>query len=146
MKIILILLASFLFVTGCSSLKETEKNQPAEEVYIFDDVESIDADAAPDTLENQKQVEELPADEIKKKTVHFIVQLAAFSSRNNAEKFVESNSNKTEYELNIIYKDEVKMYTVQLFPFDSIEKAEMVRDKLKKIPEFKNAFIFTVED
>jgi cell division septation protein DedD len=146
MKIILILLASFLFVTGCSSLKETGKSQPAEEVYVFDDVESIDEGAAPDTLENQKSIEELPADEVKKKNVYFIVQLAAFSNRNNAEKFVEINSNKTEYELNIIYKDAVKMYTVQLFPFDSIEKAEMVRDKLKKIPEFKNAFIFTVED
>ncbi|MGK9369058.1 SPOR domain-containing protein [Melioribacter sp. Ez-97] len=146
MKIILILLASFLFVTGCSSLKETGKSQPAEDVYVFDDVESIDADAATDTLENRKQVEELPADEVKKKTVHFIVQLAAFSNRNNAEKFVEINSNKTEYELNIIYKEEVKMYTVQLFPFDSIEKAEMVRDELRKIPEFKNAFIFTVDD
>ncbi len=134
----------FILLFGCSSLQKTQNEQPEEKVYIFDELETLDEETKTDTLKNK--LEELPSDKIPKKTIHFIVQVAAFSNKINAQKFVEMNSSKTNYELNIIYKDEVKMYTVQLFPFDSIEKAEKARDELKKMSEFQNAFIFTIED
>ncbi|MGK9475889.1 SPOR domain-containing protein [Melioribacter sp. OK-6-Me] len=146
MKISFIIITIFILLFGCSSLRKTQNEQPEEKVYIFDELETLDEVSKTDTLNNENKIEEIPSDEVKKKTIHFIVQVAAFSNRINAEKFVEMNSSKTDYELNIIYKDEVKMYTVQLFPFDSIEKAEKVRDELKKVSEFKNTFIFTIED
>jgi len=164
MKIIKFLLfASLFYLISCSATKETSEESTSTEqqsVYVFDDVSSTDATstAAEEVTPTEVSKDTKPASEIESKDSTytfdfeskeetsttfqlFIVQLGAFSTLEKAETFVSNTKDKSNYELNIHYSDKVKLHVVQLTPFRTREKADEVRDELRKIKEFNGAFI-----
>ena len=128
-----------LFLVGCSTVKEGEKDNSTEtqSVYVFDDVSS---DSAQTSVSKSNEATPEPEDNANSTIQFFIVQLGAFSTLEKAETFVNNTKDKTDYELNIHYSDEVKFHVVQLAPFRTKEKADKVRDELRQIPEFNGAF------
>ncbi len=135
---------------SCSASEETtqqkEKKEP--DVYIFDDIQK-DAVNINDTTKAIPSVEEVKVEPVKiEPTVNvkkFIIQLGAFTSKERAEAFINENKSKTELVMNIIYREQIKLFAVQLPPFATREEAEKTRNNLWQIPSFKDAFIITVE-
>jgi len=154
---ILILLIVLMF--GCSASEETtqqsEKKEP--DVYIFDDIEP-DAVILNDSTNSIPSVEELKSEPVKADTAKaesvnteqpaagkgFIIQLGAFTTKERAETFINENKSKIEFSMNIIYRDEIKLFAVQLPKFANREEAEKVRSNLWQIPSFKDAFIISL--
>jgi cell division septation protein DedD len=135
---------------SCSASEETtqqkEKKEP--DVYIFDDIQK-NAVNINDTTKAIPSVEEVKVEPVKiEPTVNvkkFIIQLGAFTSKERAEAFINENKSKTELVMNIIYREQIKLFAVQLPPFATREEAEKTRNNLWQIPSFKDAFIITVE-
>ncbi len=140
---------------SCSASEETtqqsEKKEP--DVYIFDDIQK-DAVNINDTTKAIPSVEEVKSEPIKVEPVkseqpisgkRFIIQLGAFTSKERAEAFINENKSKTELAMNIIYREQIKLFAVQLPAFTTREEAEKTRNNLWQIPSFKDAFIITVE-
>jgi len=137
---IIILFVVFTFA-GCSSssetIKEDEQNN-SQEIYVFDDV------AAEDTLnlagtDSVEVNENVPSDTTKQ----FIVQVGAFNTKEAAEKFVASNKAKINFEMQISYNGNVKLYVIQLPALDNRIEAESIRNKLWATENFHDAFIIT---
>ena len=146
---------SIVLLIGCSSSQETaqqsEKKEP--DVYIFDDIQKdevrLDTTMVIPPVEEVK-VEPVKAEEpIKQEQPvsgkKFIIQLGAFTSKERAEAFINENKSKTEFVMNIIYREQIKLYAVQIPPFTTREDAEKTRNNLWLIPSFKDAFIITAE-
>ncbi|MBI5729978.1 MAG: SPOR domain-containing protein [Ignavibacteriales bacterium] len=140
---------------SCSASEETtqqkEKKEP--DVYIFDDIQK-DAVNINDTTKAIPSVEEVKVEPVKVDTVkseqpisgkRFIIQLGAFTTKERAEAFINENKSKTELVMNIIYREQIKLFAVQLPPFATREEAEKTRNNLWQTPSFKDAFIITVE-
>lgn len=138
-KFILIFIIVF---EGCSStkkvVKENENKSPS--FYVFDDIEKIDSA----TVQKGDSIL-ISKPKIKKiNKPQYVVQLAAFSSKEKAEKFIDDYQKNSDYKMNIVFKKKLNIYAIQLSPFDLIEEAEKVRDKLQKFAAFKNSFIMTI--
>ncbi|MEW6701117.1 MAG: SPOR domain-containing protein, partial [Bacteroidota bacterium] len=73
----------------------------------------------------------------------FFVQVGAFTSKERAQSFVKENQAKIDYEMSISFRDQVQLYVVLLSPFATREDAESVRNSLRQIASFKDAFIIT---
>src|SRR3989339_1469457 len=145
---------TFVLIIGCSSTKETaqqsEKKEP--DVYIFDDIQK-DEIQLDDTTKVIPPVEEVKVEPVKAEEPvqqeqpisgrKFIIQLGAFTSQERAQAFVNENKSKTDFVMNIIYREQIKLYAVQLPPFETREDAEKTRNNLWLIPSFKDAFIIT---
>ena len=140
----IISLLLFVFIlgifAGCSSFRqnESEDANTQKEVYVFDDVSTTtDSVSAVNTA-----AQELPATvEEKPKIEMYLVQVGAFSTEEKAENFINSISDKIDYELTSHYSNRVNLYVVQLPPFRTKKEAEKVRDKIRLIEELKGAFI-----
>lgn len=155
----------FIFISmasliGCSvseeTTKQTEKKEP--EVYIFDDIQKDEVNIN-DTSKNIPSVEELKVEPIKTEPIKtdsaiteqkvsvnkFVIQLGAFTSQDRAQAFINENKSKTELTMSIIYREQIKLYAVQLPPFATKEEAEKTRNNIWLIPSFKDAFIIKVE-
>ncbi|MGD8781053.1 MAG: SPOR domain-containing protein [Ignavibacteria bacterium] len=145
----LLLLVTILFF-ACSSSQETtsnEEQQNEDEIYVFDD--PAVEDSISETGEGSQLVEETveeaePQSEVLKSLKH-IVQVGAYETRVNAEKFVYDNSSKIDYPMEVSYSEKVQLYVIWLPPFNTRQEAESVRDRLWQLPEFKDAFILTIE-
>jgi len=139
------LITSFLFACSSSekSIQQTNKKEP--EVYVFDDVTKVDSAK----VEKPKEVQPVP--EVKEQKEEqpiikkFIIQVGAFTSNERAQAFVKENQSKIEFVMNIKFKDQVKLYVVQLQSFATRDEAEKVRNNLWLLPVFKDAFILTQE-
>ncbi len=148
-KIGLISLISVLFFS-CSSTKEsTSENSTDQEVYVFDDVENVDENSheAVEVTVTQKVNEETktepePIDQVKPE-IEYIVQVGAFSTKEKADIFISQVKNKTSYTLISKFRETVKLFVVQLPPFNTRAEAEKVRNELWKTDEFSDAFIVT---
>ena len=75
----------------------------------------------------------------------FYVQIGAFTSQDRADKFVKENQSKLNYNMDISFSNEVKLWVVRLPVFASREEAEKVRNDLWNSGDFDDAFIVTLE-
>jgi cell division protein FtsN len=143
-----ILSISIIFYFGCSSSTEStsegeNQNTEQEEIYVFDEVETVD--------DQEEQIEEPAEDEVisteeqeienNVSLKEFIVQVGAFTTRERAEIFLRENRPKLEWPIKISYSNKVNLYVVQLPPFSTRSQAEEIRNLLWKTPDFKDAFI-----
>ena len=144
---LLIFLSTLLF--ACSSSEETTKQSERKEpdVYIFDDIQPDEVNLS-DTTKNVPAVQEVKSEPVKSEQPisgkRFIIQLGAFTSQERAQAFINENKNKTELVMSIIYREEIKLFAVQLPPFTTKEEAEKARDNLWQIPSFRDAFIISI--
>jgi len=143
----LILLATLLI--ACSNSQETVKQTPKKEneVQLLDDQKKNDSlkTAVPQKKDTLAVKKEAPKeDQVFSKK--FVVQLGAFSSIDRAQTFINENQSKIDQQMKIVFRDKVKLFTVQLPPFTTHEEAEQIRNSLWTSPAFKDAFILTIED
>ncbi|MCL6098556.1 MAG: SPOR domain-containing protein [Bacteroidetes bacterium] len=143
-------LAISLFLFACSSLEKTTQESAKKEpqVYVFDDVSKVDTtrtdttkveskELQPEVLEEQK-TEPLPPPLISEK---FLVQVGAYSTKERAETFINENQSKIQQKMEVFYSEKVKLFIVQLPPFPNHKDAEKVKDNIRQIPAFKDAFV-----
>jgi cell division septation protein DedD len=132
MKNILFLLSIlFIFFVGCTASKQSNEE---DKVYVFDDIPKENTIEAPKTGEypNLDQT-------------YYVVQIGAFTSKERAESFTDLAKVKIKNEIKITYNDALKLYVVQITPFyKSKKEAELVRDEIRQVPEFSDAWIVTV--
>jgi cell division septation protein DedD len=132
MKNILFLLSIlFVFFVGCTASKQSDEE---DKVYVFDDIPKENTIEAPKTGEypNLDQT-------------YYVVQIGAFTSKERAESFTDLAKVKIKNEIKITYNDALKLYVVQITPFyKSKKEAELVRDEIRQVPEFSDAWIVTV--
>lgn len=116
---------------SCTPAEETTKK---EEVYVFDEVPVENTITPPPTGEYPALTE-----------TYFVVQIGAFTTKDRAENFAESSRKKVLNEISISYSETVNLYVVQIVPFyRSRQEAEMVRDNLRRITDFNDAWIVTI--
>lgn len=116
---------------SCTPAEETTKK---EEVYVFDEVPVENTITPPPTGEYPALTE-----------TYFVVQIGAFTTKDRAENFAESSRKKVLNEISISYRETVNLYVVQIVPFyRSRQEAEMVRDNLRRITDFNDAWIVTI--
>ncbi len=136
----IIILFTIVSIVGCSSSSDTVKEDDqnnSQEIYVFDDV------AAEDTLISSTETNTADSSTVTDSTPQFIVQVGAFKTKEAAQKFVDSNRSKIDYEMQISYSTIVKLYVIQLPAFDNRMDAETVRNKLWTTNNFRDAFIIT---
>lgn len=136
----IVIAIGIIFIAGCSSSEETTKQQEESEpeIYVFDDIPD-----ELDTTETEVPAEPTINEPIPTEQSGYFVQVGAFTSRDRAIAFVNENRNKTEYQLNISYSDDVQLYVVQIPPFSSRTEAEKIRNEFWQSGLFKDAFILT---
>lgn len=144
-KVICLLASCLLFISACSSSEQTTQDQEKKEpdIYVFDDVNKTDT-----TKQIQppiKEVSDIQKTEIKNEVPAqpvqmFTVQLGAFSTKERAENFVNQNQPKTSLPLSIGFNESTKYFVVQVPPYKSKEEADVIRDNLKRMLPFKDAF------
>ena len=140
MKILAGLIFSFaviLLLPSCASKEVTKDNTPKKDsVYVFDQI-------SPDTVKQKipPQVENTTV-----QTPSYVVQIGAFSTRENAESFSAIAKKKLNYDMTIKYNDIIKLFVVQLTPPYTLRpEAEKVRDEIKQFQEYRDVWIVTVE-
>lgn len=125
-----LLVIMFIF-SSCTPSEETTKK---EEVYIFDEV-PVENTITPPTTGEYPTLEDS----------YYVVQIGAFTTKDRAENFADMSRKKLLNEVSISYSDRVNLYVVQIVPFyKSRQEAEIVRDNIKQIPEFSDAWIITI--
>ena len=143
-------LGILLVLFGCSSSEQTTQETPKKEpqVYVFDDVNKVDttktdtvkvAKESPQSVTQEQKVEE--EEPPKLESEKFIVQLGAYSTKERAQAFINENQEKIPQKMEILFSDKVKLFIVKLPTFPDRDSAEKVKDELRKIPAFKDAFI-----
>lgn len=146
---------SMVLLIGCTSSEETTKQSEKKEpdVYIFDDIQkdAVNLNDTTKTIPTVGEVKSVPVkiDSVKSgQTIsgkRFIIQLGAFTTKERAESFINENKSKTELAMNIIYREQIKLFAIQLPPFATKEEAEKTRNNLWQVPSFKDAFIISIE-
>jgi cell division septation protein DedD len=117
---------------GCSALKQNDDNE--KQVYIFDEVPVDKTIEAPKNGEYPNLA-----------TAYFVVQIGAYSTEEKAQSFAEIGRTKTNYKCSVVYSDNLKLYLVQIIPFfKNREEADQVRNNLKQLSEFSDAWIITI--
>ena len=127
-----------MLLPSCTSKEVTKDNTPKKDtVYVFDQV-------SPDTVKQQEAPKAVEISELK--TPHYFVQIGAFSTREKAESFSGTAKKKLNHEITIKYNDQIKLFVVQIAPpYYSRPEAEKVRDDIKQVQEYNDAWIVTVE-
>lgn len=129
--ILVIVLTVILFLASCTPSEETTKK---EEVYVFDEVPEETTITPPTTGEYPTLSE-----------TYYVVQIGAFTTKDRAESFAEKSRQKLLNEISINYSERVNLYVVQVIPFyKSRQEAEIVRDNLRQISDFNDAWIITI--
>jgi cell division protein FtsN len=144
---IILSLAVIMLLPSCSSTKEaTKEDTPKKDsVYVFDQ-------APPETVKKvHPQVEtppvetQTPVENQSHKGTHYFVQIGAFSTREAAETFSSAAKQKLNRDATIRFNQEARLYVVQLDPpFMTRTEAEKVRDDIKLVKEYNDAWIVTV--
>lgn len=151
--LLIILLGVSVF--GCSASEETSQNTTKKlpEILVFEEVEKTDTTLIKkDTLMNEIPVqsidEKIETDTIKTidKQLKYVIQVGAFSTIERADTFIKENQQKINNKMVISFNQQTKLYAVQLTPFNEREDADQIRNSIKQIPAFKDAFIITIEE
>ncbi len=125
---LIILILSFV---GCTS---SQQSAGEDKVYVFDEIPKENTIEAPKTGEYPNLSE-----------TYYVVQIGAFTTKDRADQFAAMSRTKIKNDINITYSDAVKLYVVQINPFyKSKKEAELVRDEIRQIPDFNDAWIVTV--
>src|ERR1035437_6104847 len=140
MKILASLIFPFaviLLLPSCASKEVTKDNTPQKDsVYVFDQVST-------DTVKKELPP---PVENPTVQTPYYLVQIGAFSTRENAESFSAIAKKKLNYDMTIKYNVEKNKFVVQLNPpFTSRSEAEKVRNDIKQYQEYNDAWIVTVD-
>lgn len=143
-----IVILSLVYFAGCSSQDTQQESGDVpnkDSVYVFDEI-MIDttSNATAKTFEDNKSAEageKMKSNPALVKTDKYTVQLGAFSSKARADEFYEAVKGKVNQGLNIFYSDFVKLYVVQLNWSSTKPEADKLSAKLKKLKEFKDAFV-----
>ena len=129
------LITLLLIFFGCSSSEEaskTDEKTEEDEVYVFDEV-PID-DTPPIETESP---------EISRT---YVIQIGAFSSKGNADKFAEESTIILSEDVIVDYNERISMYVVTLNRvFDSREAALYERNKLWQFDQFRDAWLREVK-
>lgn len=126
-----IFISGIFLVLSCTPAEETTKK---EEVYIFDEVPAENTITPPTTGEYPTLAE-----------TYYVIQVGAFTTKDRAETFADMSRNKLLNEISITYSKQVNLYVVQIVPFyKSRQEAEIVRDNIRRLSDFNDAWIVTV--
>lgn len=126
---IVLILISF----SCSSSKQNNEEEKGEdEIYIFDEV-PLDV-STPDVIV-PKEIER-----------NYVIQIGAFSSKQNADKFADTSKLILSEEVTIDYNERINMYVVTLTRiFNSRTTAVNQRNELWKYKQFSDAWLREVK-
>lgn len=128
---VVFLITTLIFVISCSPSQESSNK---DQIYVFDE-----------QSDNQKIAVKKDGEYPDINETYFVVQIGAFTTKERAEKFAQDSKAKIDKEIIITYSESNNLYLVQISPFfRSRQEAELVRDELKVIPEFNDAWILTV--
>ena len=148
-----------IVLASCSASEQTTINNGnntntvngSQKVYVFDDISEIDTIANYSSSTVVEEANQEVQDSIEKLTVlkepasssaiQYALQLGAFSSEQNAKRFVQSNQSKLGLPLNVSWNEKVKLFVVRTNSFTNRIEAEKMRNKLKLKDSFNNAFI-----
>jgi predicted ATPase with chaperone activity len=128
-KIIFSLIMIFSFYSCSSSIEETRdeeiKKDNEDETYVFD---------------------EMPEDvNVETSGEYFLIQIGAFTTKQSAESFASESRQKINDEISVSYNQEVNLFVVRLdSKFSNKKDAENVRDELRELKDFRDAWIVTV--
>ncbi|OGU77444.1 MAG: hypothetical protein A2V93_09670 [Ignavibacteria bacterium RBG_16_34_14] len=106
------------------------------DTYVFDEIPENELENEPTKhdVENRTPKEE----------IYYLIQLGAFTSKQNAENFAEQCRKKLGREISVSFNDDVNLFVVRLeTKFNNRNEAEKVRDELRKEEEFKDAWIIS---
>ena len=133
---LIISLAVLLLLPSCSSKEVTKDNTPKKDtVYVFDQV-------SPDTV--KRSIPPVVTSTVS--TPSYLIQIGAFSSREKAETFTDIARKKLNHDFTINYSDNIKLFVVQVAPpYSSRSEAEKVRDEIKQIQDYRDAWIVTID-
>lgn len=136
MKSLLIIFSLIFILIACSSVDETTKNT-ATESYVFDDTNIT---SKPEEKTKPAELPKTESIDLPQKS-EFIVQLAAFSTEDRADQYIEEMQKNIKYNLIKKFNEKTKLFVIQISPFNSRTEAEKVRNELWKNEKFKDAFI-----
>jgi hypothetical protein len=113
-------------VSCSSSIEETREEEVSEEEkYVFDEIP-----------ENEFE------DEIPEQELSYLIQIGAFTTKQNAENFAELSRKKLGKEISVSFENDINLFVVRLEEkFNNKEAAEVVRDELRQSEEFKDAWV-----
>ncbi len=123
-----------LIIVSCSSSIENTREESVkeeEDIYIFDEVP-----------ENETTTVDGELSEIDEE--YFLIQIGAFTTKQNAESFAQESQTKLSREVKAMYSSDINLFVVQLVEkFQSKQEAESVRSQIQQIEEFKDAWILS---
>jgi hypothetical protein len=74
-----------------------------------------------------------------------VVQIGAFTTKANAEKFAEESKAELPYNVKISFSKQNNLYVVQLKDYYTARsEAEKIRDDLRQNDKFRDAWILTI--
>ncbi len=146
--LMIFLIFSFLFA-ACSTTQQTTKEAEQtgqttpkkDSLYVFDQVPST-----PPAKDTTKPAVQQPVEQpqVSLGATFYLVQIGAFTSKEAADDFAARSRTKINEEINVNYNPSINLYVVQLaHHYPSHEDAEIERNILWKMPEFKDAWIVT---
>lgn len=134
MKKFFLILSLLVFVNLIISCTSSKQSSDGERIYVFDE------------QNNQEKIDVKKDGEYPNiNETYYVVQIGAFTTKERAENFAESSRKKIDKEVIITYSENNNLYLVQISPFFiSRQEAELIRDELKVMDEFKDVWIVTV--
>lgn len=134
MKKFFLILSLLVFVNLIISCTSSKQSSDGERIYVFDE------------QNNQEKIDVKKDGEYPNiNETYYVVQIGAFTTKERAENFAESSRKKIDKEVIITYSENNNLYLVQISPFfRSRQEAELIRDELKVMDEFKDVWIVTV--
>ena len=128
------------FILSCSSSEETVKKEEKsveEDIYVFDKVPS---DTVIDVDETVNYTPLLTK-------TYYKVQIGAFTTKEKAESFASESRTKLQDDLDVKYSKEANLFVVQLSSnFILKDEAEKIKNRLRQMEEYKDAWVITVEE
>jgi cell division septation protein DedD len=131
-EILIFSITTCIFTSCSSSSNETkvEVKQSVDTSYVFDQV-------PPEDIYKIEPSE-------KPTVITYIIQIGAFSTLENAKEFADFSRIKLKKDIKVEYKENKKLYVVQVFPYYNDKKqAELYRRELLNYDEYKDAWIET---
>ena len=129
---IIVISVAVYILTSCSTssneIRTTKK--VIDSTYVFDEVPP-------------ENIYKFDANEKHPDTI-YIIQIGAFSTLDRAKEFSEFSRERLKKDIKVDYKENKKLYVVQIYPYYSDKKkAETYRRELIKNEEYKDAWIVT---
>jgi cell division protein FtsN len=144
---IILSLAVIMLIPSCSSKEVAKENTPKKDsTYVFDQAPPENVKKVQPPVEIQTPAEtQTTVENQTNKGARYFVQIGAFSTRDAAETFSSAAKQKLNRDATIRFNQDAKLYVVQLDPpFMTRIEAEKVRDDIKQVKEYSDAWIVTV--